>query len=289
MNKKILTTGIIILFLGLAFAPSLHANAPEEVLDGELVEITTEVCGLPGQKPQTVQLTTEDAEAVDKLFEEIKTKLDNIESREEAVKIFNEAIVELDQYGLLGGLSIEQAKRLVTSRYQQQRLSSMPMDENENRFCLIMGKTSWIWIFSFIPYCLNILFSMISDNGYIGLLVSQALIAISDVLPIDFFNIICFGNYIWESPYYNEGRYRPSEGWIWTFGIRGVQEVDGCFYGNLPLPPCKFDIPSIHPIWEYVYPGAVGFTGIHIFHRIIDYDTFFIGTSLNVKISSEPP
>ena len=42
MNKKILTTSIVILFIGLALAPSLHANISR---GSELVEITTDIYG----------------------------------------------------------------------------------------------------------------------------------------------------------------------------------------------------------------------------------------------------
>ena len=85
--------------------------------DSGLAEFTTEVCGLPGQEPQTVQLTQEQADEVDRLFEDIRTQLDMVETREEAVEIFNEAIVELDRYGLLGGMSVKQAQKLISIGY----------------------------------------------------------------------------------------------------------------------------------------------------------------------------
>jgi len=37
-----------------------------------------------------------------------------VETRGEAEAIFKEAVVELDKYGLLGGLSVRQVQRLVT-------------------------------------------------------------------------------------------------------------------------------------------------------------------------------
>jgi len=43
--KKLLVVGVIVLFLGLACAPSINANVSK---DSELVEITTEICGLGG-------------------------------------------------------------------------------------------------------------------------------------------------------------------------------------------------------------------------------------------------
>ena len=116
--RKGIAVVVIALLLALAFAPSINANVSKE---DELVEITTEICGLPGLKPQTIQLTKEDAEAVDRLFEETKVKLDSVETREEAVEIFIEVIVELDKYGILGDLTIKEAQRLVTGRFQKSK------------------------------------------------------------------------------------------------------------------------------------------------------------------------
>jgi len=102
--KKLLAVGVIVLFLGLAIAPSINANVSKTSVDSELVEITTEICGLNGGK-QTVSLSKEDAEEVEKLIDDIERRLDNVETREETVEIFNEAVVKLDKYGLLGGLT----------------------------------------------------------------------------------------------------------------------------------------------------------------------------------------
>jgi hypothetical protein len=108
--RKLLVVGVIILFLGLACAPSINANISKE---SELVEITTEICGLNGGK-HTVQLTKEEAEEVDRLFDSIRERLNATESREEAVEVFNEVVMELDKYGLIGGLSVNQAQKLLT-------------------------------------------------------------------------------------------------------------------------------------------------------------------------------
>ena len=93
--KKYLAVVVILLFIGLAFAPSIHANVSKE-----MVEFTTEICGLNGGK-QTVKLTQEEAEEVIQLFSSIEEQLNNTNSMEEAVEIFDEAIVELDRYGAL--------------------------------------------------------------------------------------------------------------------------------------------------------------------------------------------
>ena len=43
--KKSLTVAVILLFIGIAFAPSINANINKASLDSKLVEITTKVWG----------------------------------------------------------------------------------------------------------------------------------------------------------------------------------------------------------------------------------------------------
>jgi len=69
--KKLLAVGVIVLFIGLAIAPSINANISKAFVDSELVEITTEVCGINGVTPNTVSLSKEDAEEVEALFDSL--------------------------------------------------------------------------------------------------------------------------------------------------------------------------------------------------------------------------
>ena len=120
--------------------------------DSNLVEITTEVCGLPGYKPQTVKLTQEEAKEVDILFGEIRERLNRVKTEEEAMKIYDEAIVELNKYGLLGDCCIKQIQNLITGRYQN--LRELPFlekkstkvqateEEINNFLCLMVGQTT---------------------------------------------------------------------------------------------------------------------------------------------------
>jgi len=159
--KKVVAVGVIVLFIGLAFAPSINANVSKE---SELVEIATEVCGLNGGK-HTVSLSKEDAIEVEKLIDDIERSLDKVKTREETVEIFNEAIVELDKYGLLGGLSVKQAQRLVAGRYQNSRMMAILEKlfcvkqsdwDVKNSYCLLIadvdGSVEINWFFLFFLF-----------------------------------------------------------------------------------------------------------------------------------------
>lgn len=149
---KGLTVAVIILFIGLAIQPSINANTKQS----EFVEITTKVYGLNGGK-HTVKLTQQEADEVKEIFNSIREKLNNTESKEESEEIFKEAVVELDRYGLLGGLSVKQAQKLVIGGYQNSRAGKFlekignryeyMSDNNSNALCLIAGETINTFVF----------------------------------------------------------------------------------------------------------------------------------------------
>jgi hypothetical protein len=136
------------LLIGLAFAPSTHADVSKK----ELLEVTTEIYGLPGQKATTIYLTQEQADEVDRLFKEIKVKLDNVESREGAVEIFNEAVVALNEHGLINGLDVKYVQRLMETYYLNPGLINLVENNDKNLYpldyetkrCLIYARTKGI-------------------------------------------------------------------------------------------------------------------------------------------------
>ena len=69
------------------------------------------------------------------IFDDIKERLSNVASYDEAFIIFNDAVVALDKYGLLGGLSVKLAQRLVTGNIIEKNIKGL--DEFDNAFCLV--------------------------------------------------------------------------------------------------------------------------------------------------------
>jgi len=298
MNKKILTISIVILFLGLAFAPSIHANTNKETLDSELVEITTEVCGLPGLKPQTVKLTEEESEELENLFDVIKERLDSAETREETVAIFNDAIVELDTYGLLGGLSIKQAQRLVTGRFQNPRIieiiekiykkNQKTTDIDKNILCLVAGVFKASIFNSISAGPLARILSLLTRGPFIGDLINFCLVVpfifMMDILnPVPIWHTIYVGQK-WRSidP---QWIYYPSIGWLHTTGVNGVKNWSGSLYGQLRIGELFLHIygPSFH------YPGVQGFTGIKINVDYILELYYYMGFALQASLDPEHP
>jgi len=278
-SMKWVAFAVVVLFIGLACAPSLHANVSTSE---EPVEITTEICGLPGMKPQTVQLTTEDAEAVDRLFEEIKSKLDNVESREEAVEIFNEAIVELNEYGLLGGLSIEQAQKLVTGKYHNERIvnilellfarSNKIIDDNENVLCLIAGISTSTCMSSALElnwWRVLVLINTFLDDIDEDLRMAIGIIWLAILLPIMVFDLVR-PLYLWGHLLINQGF-----GFVFTIGLNGVKKWHGTLEGKYGSFGLYYD-----NAW-----AVKGFTGLEILLYMEDFDIcFYLGSAFKVGI-----
>ncbi len=144
--KKSLAVGIILVFIGVAIAPSINVTVVKAANDNDLVEVTSQACGIKGYGNTTVKLTRQQADEVDVLFEMITSKLNNTTSREESVRIYHDAVVELDKYGLLPqGMSIEKASRFISkwnqNRYERVLNNRRPetFPNFTNVFCLLAG------------------------------------------------------------------------------------------------------------------------------------------------------
>ena len=108
MKRKWLAIGIILLFVGVTIAPTINFNTVKASTDDDLVEVTTQACGIKGYGNTTVKLTREQYQNLEQYLVEFRARLNQTSTREEAVPIFKEAVVELDKYGLLPkGMSVE--------------------------------------------------------------------------------------------------------------------------------------------------------------------------------------
>jgi hypothetical protein len=54
---KCLAVGIILLFIGVVLVPSINFNVVKASYDNDLVEVTTQACGIKGFGNTTIKLT----------------------------------------------------------------------------------------------------------------------------------------------------------------------------------------------------------------------------------------
>lgn len=261
--NKTLVIGILVLFTGIAFIPPINANISKDYVD-----INTELYGL-GRR-HNVQLTSDEAEEFDVFFDTLRVRLDNAESEDETIKIFNEGIKELKRYGLLGDMSVKQFQRLIMERYQKPSLNSLSLDENENRNCLIMGKTDHTWVDALpartIIALLRLLTPVINKNLLpfltVFLFFSIAITHIADDIRPLFLDA--------HIGWYTNG----GEGWVWTKGDNDIVSWNGTILGQIETE-----------IWNLT--GIVGFMGIKIRIRTKPFSSseeFFLGFARYVNI-----
>ena len=147
MKRKCLAVGIILLFIGVAVAPSINFNIVKASTDNDLMEVTTQACGIKGYGNTTVKLTREQYHDLEQYLVDFRARLNQTSTRAEAVPIFKEAVVELDEYGLLPkGMSVEQAQKLVVDGYSKRQGFSIfeeisyknNLQEYHNKFCCLV-------------------------------------------------------------------------------------------------------------------------------------------------------
>ncbi len=145
---KTLVVGVIVLFIGVAVAPSIYGNVIKEE---DLVEYEIEFFGINSKK-QTIKLTQDEANEVDALFDDFQNEMNNIESRAEVKEIFSNTLNELHKYDFLRDLSIKQVESLIFKGMNRQNLFSKLIRKsfsefnflNSNLFCLIGGHCNYI-------------------------------------------------------------------------------------------------------------------------------------------------
>jgi hypothetical protein len=287
MIRKWLAVGIILLFVGVTIAPTINFQVVKASSNDDLVEVTTQACGIKGYRDSTVKLTREQYQNLKEYLVEFRARLNQTSTREEAVPIFKDAVVELDKYGLLPrGMSVEQAQKLVIGGYQnfQDRdilnkcynINKRTLDANTNILCLYAGQTDNTFVISFMLRLLLIpLIILVSIQEFFSDL--PIFYAFSTVLfqllgfiltssPIGFNQWISYGH-LDAFPF---GEFIPARGWVYTNGLNGIKTWEDSFGGG-------FDGSLFHF-------GTFGFTGISLVLPLKG-ERYCLGTALIVKLT----
>jgi hypothetical protein len=295
MKRKWLAIGIILLFIGVAVAPSINFSVVKASQD-DLVEVTAQACGIQGFENTTVKLTREQYQNLEEYLVEFRARLNQTTTREEAFPIFKDAVVELDTYGLLPkGMSIERAQRLITTFGKSINLlnripSSQHLFKCANLFCLIAGKAdislvanSLLTGFEILLILLVNLPDLYPTDFIMAFLIIQTLFIIYKNTPPNrigtIFNILSVLTFGAHYTYSTEG----ANGWVFTVGLLGIRTSNGPLYGQIPIPI----FAGISGYLSTHYTGALGFTGFRIF--LPDDSSLFFGTALRVNIDDSPP
>jgi len=311
--RKCLAVGIILLFIGVVLVPSINFNIIKASNDNDLVEVTTQACGIKGFDNTTVKLTGEQYQNLEQYFVEFRSRLNQTTTREGAVPLFKEAVVELNRYGLLPmGMSVNQAQKLVITGYLNEKVmhlfqniaqrNRLVSSNDSNNLCLIAGVTNqtvFTGIFfttfysaAFITVLLGALFKefglhlleiITTSLGLLFLCPENLVLLLSSKLtsPVHLEGLTMFGKRVTKGQ--GPNIYYPSEGWIWTKGLNGNKKWNGSFVGDVFF----FNRVGIGEVEKY-YMGVMGFTGLTV-QRILNGETIFLGTALRIALDTESP
>jgi hypothetical protein len=301
--SKGLAVGIILLFVGVALIPSINYNSVNATPEDDMVKFTIEAYGIPGLKPQTVILTKHQANKVEDVLNQIKRDLDNTTTKEETLAIFDHAVVDLDEFGLLDSMSVEEVQRLVKRGYPNLQTMNLYKDrycENQilndsNFFCLIAGEAKETRLLSlFETGCSTLcyfLFGMflfthiLGDDPVVLYNIVTRIQTLSDSYhTLNSVRIIGTGEIAFGSSHVSDQlpppyRFDPAVGWITTQGVLGKKSWNGSFFGGI------FGLVTFDPNFYAYYLGATGFLGIKV--KKSDGKLFFLGSALRVKINQE--
>jgi hypothetical protein len=294
--KKILSVGIILLLMGVAVTPSINTSVVKASQDNDLVEVTTQACGIQGYGNTTVKLTREQYNDLEQYLVEFRARLNQTTTREEAIPIFKEAVMELDKYGLLPkGMSVERAQRLVlsSSNVKNGEFFRKIFWDNQkegflvsNLFSLVCGLCSnsvcFSGTYSFLRTMLSLTTNLHSLNYLFGALASIDFLLhfVRFLFPLYLFGEITFGRFE-DYHGYGDNHHYPSTGWISSIGILGVKTWSDNFYGRIreiEIHGGVFEAAITH-----FYTGIIGFTGLSLSNS--GYSNFMIGSCLCTSLS----
>jgi len=297
--KKLLATGIIFLFIGVAIAPSINSTVVKTSNDKDLVEVTSQACGIQGFGNTTVKLTKQQYQNLEQYLVDFRARLNQTSTREEAIPIFKDAVVELNKYGLLPtGMSVRAVQRLIVNRFQflQQFLepddnkNHVGSDVKENRYCLITGKTGNTFYESGMMVFVEKILDWLPHEFYTLFPLFDVILFLMSVLltwinPLALAYRMYLGIVTWDAEIHYIYGYDPALGWIYTRGTNGTVSYNGTLYGYLPYKMGLYG--GLGFVERDTFGGVEGFTGIKLL--LPRLYSFYLGSAMRVAIGTEPP
>jgi hypothetical protein len=307
ITKKYLVIFVILLFIGVAIAPSINSSLVKTSNDNDLIEVTSQACGIEGFGNTTVKLNKQQYQDLQNYLVDFRARLNQTTTREETVPLFKDAVVELNKYGLLPkDISIEEAQHLVLGCSQNTQMKnlcnkikhSFKMDNYTNYFCLTAGHTTNTVSRGPILSALDIVSILLWQLGiflryYTPYIKLSFVLSLIVMIPMILFDIVGVGTYLshlnplcllstfglgMSYDFYPMYFQNPASGYLFTLGLNGIKHWSGYMYGN--IFPYELDfMGSLITSWV----GVVGFTGIKI--SLPFFNSFYIGYALEAGVS----
>jgi hypothetical protein len=277
--RKGLAVGIILLFIGVALVPCINFNVVKASNDNDLVEVTTQTCGIKGFGNNTVKLTRQQYQNLEEYLVDFRARLNQTTTREEAVPIFNEAVVKLNNYRLLPrGMNIKSTQALIYGKYQDCRTFNflkkniISLSYVNNSICLVSGICSNCYMMGAMEFLFNkylfFIIIIMAPNPISPLWLLE--VNHYEYKTLNILGVITLGELD-----INTLEVVPSFGWISSIGSSGNQYWQGSFVGGFTGLGL---LPGVA-----IYAGILGFSGIRLLN-LENNSSFFIGSALKCSI-----
>ena len=193
-KSKIISIIVIIGIILVSFSSTSAVN-----LNNNSKKIPCQIYVIDRIESYKIQNSISKRDELDVFIDTFKQELDNSETLNETIAIFNDAIVTLYEIGLIpNDVSVIDLQNEITGN--DQLCYKNPYGEKyRNHNCLIAGESTWTYRGRLIPF----------DNWFS--IVHGA------------FDNLCGGIFY------------PAAGWIYTKGANGEWSYDGKFYGTLDV------------------------------------------------------
>jgi hypothetical protein len=272
MKKKIvgktLVMGLVVSLVGIAFFPSLNAINLQTTDDKNPTEITSRIIFSDGMKSIKTKLSDTQTFKVNRILEDMSNKLENIKSQEECNIIFEETLIELSNYGLLGRNSVKDVINIMINGDSNYSINGKSTHTN------FLGSTgikfyelslehdgNWGLLFYDLYHLFFHIYNIIRCRSYSN-------------------GWITFGYAVckWDGSIY---KWIPSIGNITIVNSEGEEQYNGEFYGQIFTLWIDQAFNPVHSVRDYCV-GVKGFKGINIGNS-------YFGTAEEVNIDINPP
>jgi hypothetical protein len=239
-----------------------------------------------------------------KILNTAKIKLDAVNTKQEALAVVKEIIVELNDHGLLPkGMSIRQAQRLITIGFLKSELVQPFQSNYENNSgntnCLVIGIANGTYFRPYpalvmdIPFLYNLAFNS-SLRNITQFLALPYVIRTAQPLKLGPYAYVGSRFKLVEHGNTTEDLIQSSSGWVWTIGSNGSKKWNGTFYGGLFTKYKKivYNNYTSAETWDPV--GIRGFVGINFFNFITSFGgnrlpSIYIGFAREVNFTYSYP
>ncbi|RLF50326.1 MAG: hypothetical protein DRN19_04710 [Thermoplasmata archaeon] len=321
--KRLLTSVFMVILILLSVSvPAIGIENRGNIQDDVPVSaqnITIQLLTPFGVENFTVEVSGEDIQNLNKIINETKWKLKNASSMFEVKKIFNETVERLADYGFLPRHRIKEIQSLVTDGNRFFHLlqpivnKSQQFGMSDNLVCLVCGRMTNTLTLPPIRFLINTLaritllpilevlfiifctldqytnFSFISRMAdFFG--IAAALIILYPILAPQLLPLPYLGAFVsigTEFIGFEIPSVYPSEGWLFTIGLKGIKMWNGSFIGGYrscgPIQ-IAFFLQYLLPLLSCI--GIVGFSGLSIptSSSPTELDIFYLGFALGVSI-----